>query len=171
MKFGSHNHTISDYVKQNVVPNNYRDREKEIIEFLKHRHKRKEESGYSAEKSHSQERHIYTFVKSTDDPQKRCQSVMLKRRNWNTSSVKSRYPEQELNLDKVDFGDEYREVLDKLLQPKLPNNRELCSEPSYVYAQKAMKNRILKKMDILKNPNNLRHLRRGTKTTLIRDML
>ena len=96
---------------------------------------------------------------------------MIKRRNWNTSSLKSRHQEEDLKLERIEFGNEYREVLDKLLQPKLPNNRELWSEPSYVYAQKAMKSRVMKKMDILKNSNNLRHIRRGTKTTLIRDML
>lgn len=125
MKFDPQNHTISDYVKQNVVPNAYHDREKEIIEILKHRHKRQEESGYSSTANNSQERHIHTFIKNLEDQHKRCQSVMIKRRNWNTSSTKSRHQEENLNLDKVEFGDEYREVLDKLLQPKLPNNREL----------------------------------------------
>ena len=35
MKLDENSNTVNDFVKQNIVPNSYRDREKEIINLLK----------------------------------------------------------------------------------------------------------------------------------------
>ena len=97
---------------------------------------------------------------------------MLKRRNWNTSSKRGKLNEDSpLNLDKDAFGEEYRWVLDKLLEPKLPDNRELQADPSYEYAQKAMKIRVAKKVDLLKNTGFWKFLQRKTHISHIRNML
>ena len=97
---------------------------------------------------------------------------MVKRRNWHTSSKRERQKDDSpLNLKKNHFGEEYRKVLDRLLEPKLPDNRELQGDPSYEYAQKAMKLRNVKKIDFLKNNKFIRFLQRKTMLTQIRDMM
>ena len=57
------------------------------------------------------------------------------------------------------------------MRPKLPDNRELRGDPSYEYAQKARKLRVVKKIDLLKNSHMLHNLRRKTTINQIRDML
>lgn len=56
---------------------------------------------------------------------KRCQSTLTGRRNWNTSARKNADDDSPLDLSKRQFGIEYRNVLDKFLEPKLPDNRKL----------------------------------------------
>ena len=101
----------------------------------------------------------------------RCQSVIERRRNWNTSARNHSGDDSPLDLSKKEFGVEYRSVLDKLLKPKLPDNRELKGDPKYEYAQKANKLRFNKKVDLIKNSEFLKYLQRKTYTTFIRNMM
>jgi len=117
-----------------------------------------------------QQSNIHVFRKSHFD-QKRCQSVLESRRNWNTSAHKKGDDDSPLDLNKQVFGHEYRKVLDKLVEPKLPDNREMRFDPAYEYAQKANKLRYIKKVDLLKNKEFLKYLQRQTRTTYIRNML
>lgn len=56
---------------------------------------------------------IYTFRKTSDEYYKRCQSVLIKRRDWYTSSNKIVNQDERLDLNKKSFGPEYRQMLDK----------------------------------------------------------
>lgn len=98
----------------------------------------------------------------------RCQSVMIKRRNWSTSA-RHQDVDSPLNLSKQNFGQEYLEVLDKLTQPKLPDNREMKGDPAYEYAQKAQKKRRLKKSVVTRDL--IKCVQRKTKATYIRNLI
>jgi hypothetical protein len=163
--------TICDSVRQGIVPNSYRNlgideesnsnpRRRDLLNLRK------------LNKSTLANKHIHIFKKKLEQNTKRCQSVLAKRRDWNTSSAKCATEEDtQLDLSKKEFGPEYRRVLDKLLEPKLPDNRALKADPAYEYAQKAHKLRIVKKVDLLKNKDYLKYLQRKTKSSFIRNML
>mmetsp|Transcript_41339 Transcript_41339/g.47658 ORF Transcript_41339/g.47658 Transcript_41339/m.47658 type:complete len:108 (-) Transcript_41339:67-390(-) len=101
-----------------------------------------------------------------------CADLLQSREGRGTPLLRNKISDEDLELDlrKQEFGTEYREVLDKLLKPKLPDNRELRGRPSYEYAQKAMKAKG-DRAKYFRTPSQIKHLRRGTKTTLIRDMI
>lgn len=102
---------------------------------------------------------------------KRSKSVLMKRRNWNTSARRKNDDDSPIDLKKSEFGDEYRKVLDKLLEPKLPDNREFEGDPAYEYAKKAKKLRIVRKVDLIKNTGFNKFLQRTNKTSFIRNMI
>ncbi|CAI2368268.1 unnamed protein product [Moneuplotes crassus] len=149
---------VNNNVKNNLVPNNYRSECEE--------NKIKTNSN-QAPKISKQRNPSLLKAKYA----RKSKSVLLRRKHWNTSSKKGKRSDSPLDLSKKEFGQEYRAVLDKLLEPKLPNNRELKCDPSYEYAQRAMKLRIMKKVDLIKNKGFLRLMRRKTTLADIRMIL
>lgn len=165
--------SVCGKVQSNVVPNNYFDKHSALVHQLKQQHFMMLNFSKLRQNDESQgDKPIHTFRKSPYAEHRRSLSVMEKRRNWTTSSAKRVNNEDEkLDLKKSKFGPEYRQVLNKLMEPKLPDNSVFKGDPSYEYAQKAQKLMIVRKMDIIKNSFPLRHLRRKTTLNRIRDML
>ena len=94
-----------------ILPNKYYDKHYELMQSLK----KQRAALLNINKFNKIDvaRHIYSFQKANEEMYKRWQSVLIKRRDWYTSSEKYVGEDEKLDLNKKIFGNEYRQVLDK----------------------------------------------------------
>mmetsp|Transcript_34938 Transcript_34938/g.34614 ORF Transcript_34938/g.34614 Transcript_34938/m.34614 type:complete len:292 (+) Transcript_34938:21-896(+) len=109
---------VEESVKNNIVPNQYR------TELEEKPTSKTRTRAIAPVKITNPYYHI--LMNKKEKEKRKSKSVIQKRKNWNTSSRKENdNDDSPLDLGKKDFGQEYRAVLDKLLEPKLPNDKEL----------------------------------------------